>query len=274
MKDNVSAGQSQIAELEWANYAATHSAARVTPGLDLVLREDVILTGSHLLPMPDANHACLVRSTGYAVGALIDEVITYFQGRDVPPTFYLSPACSPDDLPERLIARGFAKQTQEEAWMVLEDIPHRDIPSPTPNVTVRGIEREEVPAFARVFLKAFGMPADYAPPFVQLLEPSVGLENAWHCMAFDRRDQPIGTCSLLTYGQYGVLGSAGIIRSRRGKGAATNMAIAAVDEARRRGLMTLMLQTTSDTLLERLLRIHGFKRVFTRTCYVLSEATD
>jgi GNAT superfamily N-acetyltransferase len=258
--------------LEWANYAATRATAQVTPGLDLTLREDVIITGSRLLPIPDANHACLVRSSEGEVEALISEVIGYFQKRGVAPTFYLSPACTPGDLADRLVARGFAKQSEEEAWMTLPNLPNLDVPQPTPNVPVRPIDRDGIPTFARVFLEAFGMPAEFARPFTQLLQPAVGLENAWHCLAFDG-DRPIGTCSLLTHEQYGVLGSAGVLRSRRGKGAATNMTIAAVEEARRRGVTTLMLQTTAGTLLERLLRIRGFERVFTRTCYVLSEAT-
>jgi GNAT superfamily N-acetyltransferase len=271
MPDNVSHRKQEIADLEWANYAATQSAAQVTPGLELVLREDVILTGSAVLPMPDANHACLVRSTDRAVSGVLDEVITYFQSRDIPPTFYLSPACTPPDLPARLAARGFAKQAKEEAWMVVRDIPNVDLPRSMPNVAVRPIGRDQVATFAKVFLEAFGMPAEFTPPFVQLLEPSVGLENTRHYLAFDG-ERPVGTCSLLTYGPYGVLGSAGVIRSRRGRGAATNLAVAAVKEARRRGITTVMLQTTAGTLLERLLRIYGFERVFTRTCYGFSDA--
>jgi GNAT superfamily N-acetyltransferase len=273
MSEVVSGKHQQIIELEWANYAATRMPARVTPGLDLVLRDDVVITGSRLLPIPDANHACLVRSSEWAVEDLIAEVIAHFRERGVSPTFYLSPACVPDDLPERLTARGFSRQPDEEAWMILPDILDLEVPRPTPNVVVQSIEREEVPLFVGVFLEAFGMPSEFAPPFVELLEPSVGLEHAWHCMAYDG-DQPIGTCSLLTYEQYGVLGSAGIVRSRRGRGAATNMVIAAVAEARRRGVNTLMLQTTAGTLLERFLRIRGFERIFTRTCYVLSESAD
>jgi GNAT superfamily N-acetyltransferase len=271
MPDVVSHSKLEIADLEWANYAATQRAAEVTPGLELVLREDVIITGSAVLPMPDANHACLVRSTDRAVSDVLDEVIAYFQSRDIRPTFYLSPACTPDDLPERLIARGFSKQGEEEAWMVLRDIPNVDLPGSTPKVIVRSIDRDEVATFAKVFLEAFGMPAEFAPPFVQLLEPSVGLENASHYLAFDG-ERPIGTCSLLTHEEYGVLGSAGVIRSRRGRGAATNLAIAAVQEAQRRGVTTVMLQTTAGTLLERLLRIYGFERAFTRTCYGYSDA--
>ena len=273
MFDNVLGSQHRIAELEWANYAATRPSARVTPGLDLILREDVIITGSRVLPMPDANHACLVRVSERGVEDLIAEVIRYFREREVAPTFYLSPACTPKTLSESLVARGFSRQPADEAWMVLPDLPNVDTPPPSPDVTVRPIERDEAPVFARVFLKAFDMPAEFAPPFVQLLQPTVGLENAWHCLAFDG-DRPIGTCSLLTHGSYGILGSAGIVRSRRGRGAATTMTVAAIEEARRRGVTLLMLQTTAGTRLERFLRIRGFERVFTRTCYVLSEAAD
>jgi len=49
----------RIAELERANYAATLPSADVTPGLDVLLREDVVLTWSTAFPTPTATmRAC------------------------------------------------------------------------------------------------------------------------------------------------------------------------------------------------------------------------
>jgi hypothetical protein len=47
--------------------------------------------------------------------------------------------------------------------------------------------------------------------------------------------------------------------------------IQALSDAREQGLETIVLQTTAGTSLERLLRISGFARAFTRSCYVLSD---
>jgi GNAT superfamily N-acetyltransferase len=188
----------------------------------------------------------------------------------LPVAVYVSPACTPRDLPARLLSSGFDKLAEEEAWLALEDLPDLSIPSPHPKIAVKRVTEDEVASFATVFTTAFGMPADFAPAMAQLLKPSVGLPNVDHYLAASG-DEPIGTCSLLRYKTFGVLGSVGVVQGHRRSGAATNLVIRAVGDAREQGVETIMLQTTAGTPLERLLRISGFTMAFTRSCYVLSN---
>jgi hypothetical protein len=260
----------RIAELEWANYAATLPSAQITPGLDVMLREDMILTSSTLLPAPDTNHACLLRATTNTADELIAELTGYFQSRDLPVAVYVSPACLPRDLYTTLLDRGFRKLEEEEAWLVLENLPEFNIPPLLPGVPVKHVSEDEVIPFAEVFTTAFDLPPNFAPAMAQLLKPSVALPNVDHYLAVSG-GQPIGTCSLLRYETFGVLGSAGVVPSQRRGGAATNLVIQALRDAREQGLETIVLQTTAGTSLERLLRISGFARAFTRSCYLLSN---
>lgn len=260
----------RIAELEWANYAATLGTAQVTPGLDVILRDDVIITGSEIFPTPDTNHACLLRSSPAAADELIAEVTDYFQSKGLPATIYLSPACTPADLPQRLLEQGFVRQKEREAWLVLDDLPNFKFPSRTSEIAVRPITEEEALTFAEVFMTSFGMPLDFAPQMAQLLRPSIGQPGVYHYIAW-HDERPVGVCSLLWYETFGVWGSAGVAPGHRRRGAITNLGIETITEAREQGVETLMLQTTAGTLLERLLRINGFKKVFTRTCYTLSN---
>ena len=80
-----------------------------------------------------------------------------------------------------------------------------------------------------------------------------------------------GTCSLVSHGSLGILGSVAVVRDHRRSGAATNLVVHALTEALERGVDTVMLQTVADTPLERLLRISGFRTVFTRSCYILED---
>jgi hypothetical protein len=258
----------EIAAMEWANYAATRAAAAATPGVDLIMREDLVLTSSEMLPLPDANHACLLRAEPERVPLLLDEVVETFHSRGMPATLYLSPACTPVDLPAQLGARGFVLQPELEAWMAVGELQSVHVPAPARGIPVRTIAREEAGTFVDIFLKAFEMDAEFAPALVELVSPSIGLDNARHFMAFSG-DTPVGTMSLLVHETFAVLGSAGVIHSRDSRGAATNMVIACALEARAQGCETLMLQTTAGTMLERLLRIWKFRRVFTRSCYML-----
>ena len=263
----------RIAKLEWANYAATLPCAEATPGLDVVLREDVILTSSQAFPAPDANHACLLRATLGTVGRVIADLTDYFQSKRLPVAVYVSPACSPRDLPTVLLNTGFRKLEEEEAWLILEDLPNFSIPSPLPGLAVKRVTQDDVAHFAQVFTTAFNLPSDFATAMARLLAPSVGLPNASHYLAV-RDGQPIGTCSLLRYETFGVLGSAGVLPDQRRSGAATNLVIQALRDAREEGLETIVLQTAAGTQLERFLCISGFTRSFTRSCYVLSDASS
>lgn len=258
----------RIATLERANYAATLPIAQVTPGLDIVLRDDVIITSSEAFPAPDTTHACLLRATAQTADDLIAEVVVYFQAKGLPTAVFVSPACTPPDLPARLEDQGFVRQETLEAWMVLNHLQDVEIPPLSPRVAVRKIAPEEALTFAQIFMAAFDMPVDFAPYMAQSLAPSIGLPQVYHTIAL-LDGQPVGTFSLLCYERFGIIGSAGVLPAYRRSGAAHNMAIQAAAEAKARGIDTLIAQTAAGAPLERLARISGFQRAFTRTCYTL-----
>ncbi len=255
-----------IANLEWANYAATMSSAQATPDIELIMQEDVILTSSPAFPIPDANHACLLRATPETIDALIDRVIAHFEALDLPVTIYVSPACTPEDIPQRLIERGFAQQEEREVWMVLDDLQSPSIPSLRRGVQVREALPEQALTVAQVFIQSFEMPIEFAPVMADLLAPSLGLEDVHYYLAY-AGDQPIGTCSWHCSGSVAVLGSTGVLPARRGGAAAINLGVTAIADAHEAGIETMILQTTAGTTLERMLRIYGFARAFERTGY-------
>jgi len=260
----------QIAELELANYAAAAAIAAVTPGVDVVLRDDVVLSRSTVLPTLDANHACLVRTAAERTDGLITEVADFFLGTGAHAAIYVSPACTPSDLHDRLLRRGFGRREEDEAWMVLEGVHEIDLPSPYPGIAVKPVTEHVVQLFAEVFLSAFDMPTAVAPLMATVLGPSMALSTVRHYLAWEQ-ERAIGTCSLVRHGGFGILGSVAVVRDRRRSGTATNLVVHALTEALERGVDTVMLQTVADTPLERLLRISGFRTVFTRSCYILED---
>jgi GNAT superfamily N-acetyltransferase len=152
--------------------------------------------------------------------------------------------------------------------MILDDLKRFQAPVPSPKVQVRQIAKDEALTVAQIFMTCFDMPLEFAPEMASLLVPSIGLEGVRHYLAWVD-GKPVGTCSLLRHGGYAVLGSAGVLRGLRGSGVATSLAVRAIADARRDGVGTMMLQTVAGTKLERFLRISGFRRAFTRVCYVL-----
>jgi hypothetical protein len=258
-----------IAALERQNYVAMQPMIAVTPGVELILRDDVIITSSQVFPTPDANHACLLRATHETAPALIAEVVEHFTSRELPPTIFLSPACAPEPLPDLLIAQGFVRQKEQEAWMVFEQIDDWVKSEASASVKVQRIDKSEAITFAQVFLKAFEMPEEYATPMAEVLSPSIGLPGTYHYVArFD--EEPLGVCTLICHEDLAIVGSAGVIANRRGLKVFSGLTTAVYNDAYTWGCKRALLQTTAGAPFERFLRIAGFKTYFTRTCYTLA----
>ena len=258
-----------IAVLERQNYAAMQPMVAVTPGVELILRNDVVITSSQIFPTPDANHACLLRATRETAPALIAEVVEHFMSRELPPTVFVSPACTPEDLPELLVAQGFVRQKEREAWMVLEKAEDLMRSTPSARVEVHSIDKSETLTFAEVFLKAFGMPEEYAAPMAEVLSPSIGLPGMFHYVAtFD--GQPLGVCTLICHEDLAIFGSVGIVASLRGLKVLSGLVAHAYADGYAWGCKRALIQTMAGGALERFVRISGLKTYFTRTCYTLA----
>ncbi len=263
------AQREEIANLERLNYMAMRPMIEVTPGVELILRDDVIITSSQVFPTPDANHACLLQATDQTVSSLIAEIIEHFSTRELPPTVFVSPACTPENLPDLLSAHGFVRQKLREAWMVLERPDDLLKPKMPDKVTVHSIAPDEAPVFAEVFLQAFGMPEDYAPALAEVLTPSIGLPGIFHYLATFNK-QPLGVCTLICYQDLAIVGSAGVIGGHRGLKVLSGLITAIYADAYAQGCRRALLQTTADAPFERFLRIAGFKQYFSRTSYTLA----
>jgi hypothetical protein len=265
----------RVLELEQANYAALVSAAQASKGnVEVIIRDNVILNSSPGLPLPDSNHACLLRATPDRAETLLDEVLAYFKTQDVPPAFFLSPACTPADWPKRLQARGFSRQSTDEIWIAYDEIQRQKAPPLSPSVTVdvQLIGPTKALDFASVFARSFDLPPEMVPMIAGLLEPSIGLPGYYHYLAIVS-GQAVGCCSMIDYQRYGIIGSMGLLSTQRGGRIAYNFVLEVAKAAQARGVDCLLGQTTSK-LVARLLCLYGFKTVFARSCYTLNDTTD
>lgn len=260
----------RVVELEWANYAALVASAQASHNtIEVIMRADVILNSSLALPLPDANHACLLRATPETADELISEIVDYFKAKAMPPLIWLSPACTPADLPQRLQARGFVAQPDTEAWMLKEHVQKWKAPALAGDIVVRAIGKAEAPLFAQTMVAAFEMPAELAPLLAQALEPSIGLAGNTYYIAYVD-GQAAATLSLMCYQTYGTIGTAGVVKAHRGTRLMYTLANSVGLDAQRQGVDTIFLQTTLGPLFERFLRICGFGPAFRRTGYMLT----
>ncbi len=259
----------KIAELELIIPTVVQGLIEIVPGVDVILRDDIVILSSHSFPSADINRAYLFRTTPERTDTLIDEVVEFFKSRDLPASIMVSPACTPEDLPQRLEARGFLRQETDEAWLVLEKLQKAIVPKIDRSVTVRRVEnREDVATFAQVMTGAYDMPSEWAPSLAQILEPTIKIPGFAHYVAFIK-NVPAGTLTLMRHGQYATIGSGGILPEFRGTRTIFNMAVEVLSEAKRDGVGTVVGQTSLGPKFERYLRIGGFKLAFRRTEYKL-----
>jgi hypothetical protein len=259
----------QIAELELIIPTVVQGLAEVVPGVEVVLRDDIAILSSHSFPSADINRAYLFRASLESTDALIDEVVDFFKARDLPASIMVSPACKPDDLSQRLEARGFVLQETDEAWLVLEDLQKAIVPKIDRRVIVRRVENgETVATFADVMTRAYDMPSDWAPFLAQVLEPTITVPGFSHYVAYVK-DVPAATLTLMRHGKFVTIGSGGVLPEYRGTRTIFNLAVEVLSEAKRDGVETVVGQTSLGPKFERYLRIGGFKLAFRRTEYKL-----
>ena len=258
----------QIAnELEWSNYARTAYFATVVPGLEVRISNEVILITDPTVPMTDGNHAALLRATPDRADALIERIIQHYRDAGQKPCVVISPSCAPDDLPERLQAHGFTQYGDVEYWLTLLNPWYAEMLHGPSNVTVRQIGQDEVSAFCQVMAQAYKMPEDALP----VLEHAFGYINdlpGIHNYVAYLEGKPVGCISLFTYLGHSALGSAGVLPGVRNAGVAFALTAHAYQDWKKEGSHTAVFQTVLPKL-ERMLRIGGCQRVFTRTYYIV-----
>ena len=258
----------KIVEYESVMPNCIQALASVMPGVHVINRDNLILIHSKDYPSPDTNRAYLLRETPEKIDDLIDEVIAFFKERDLPTTIMVSPACTPTDLPQRLLHRGFVKQEPDECWLVMEHIQNAKVPRTDPKVVVKEVRKEDAGVFAETMTAAFEMAPEWAPMLATVLEPSIGAPNINHYLAYID-EKPVATATTMQYKDYVVIGSGGVLPEYRGSTLIFTVSVDALARARAKGADTILGQTTVGPAWERFLRICGFKQAFKRQGYIL-----
>ena len=258
----------QIADLERINPTIMQGLTGVMPGVDVILRDDIVLISSKDFPSSDTNLAYLFRTTPEKADALIEEVVEYFRSKELTPQIMVSPACTPADLPERLLARGFVRQEAEESWMMFTNLQKAIVPKIDRSVTVKRVDSSNVTTFAEVMAGAFEMPAEWVPFLAQMLEPTLSVPGFSHYVAYVK-GVPAATLTLMRHEQYVTIGSGGVLPEYRGTRIIYNTAVEVLSNAKQEGVDVILGQTTLGPKFERYLRIGGFKLAFKRTGFKL-----
>jgi hypothetical protein len=258
----------KIVEYETIIPTCIRSLSDVMTGIHAIVRDDLILIYSKDYPSLDTNRAFLLRETPEKIEGLIDEVIAYFKEWGLPTTIMVSPACTPADLPQRLLKRGFVRQEPDECWLAMENLQTAKAPKTDPRIVVKPVKKEDVGLFAGTMVAAYEMAPEWTPMLEKMLEPTIGLPNITNYLAFIDQ-KPAATMTTMRYKEFVVAGSVGVLPECRGTSLAFSLGVVVLSQMRAEGADTVLAQTTLGPMFERFLRICGFKQAFKRQGYIL-----
>lgn len=254
-------------ELEWSEYARTAFFATVIPDVEVRISSEVILVTDPQMPMVEGNHAAMLRTTPDRADALIERIIQHYQDRDLTPYVAISPNCSPDDLPQRLLAHGFKQHAEPEQWLTLKDAWYAEALRGSNQIAVREIGQDGLVDFCQVMVTAFDLPPEVVPLLTRHFGDINDLPGVHNYVAY-LEGKPIGCMSLFSYIGYSVVGSAGVLPGLRHTGAAFSLIAQCYQDYKKSGSKVLAFQTMLPKL-ARMFRIGGCKHIFTRTYYAL-----
>jgi hypothetical protein len=254
-------------ELEWSEYARSAYFATVVPGAQVLISSEAILITDPQVPMVEANHAALLRTTPERADALIERITHHYQEHGLQATIVISPNCTPDDLAERLQVHGFRQSGELEHWLTITESWYAEALRCPSNITLREIGVEGLPDFCRVMAAAYDMPDESVPILVHSLSFISGLPGIHNYVAYIE-NEPVGCMSLYSYAGYSALGSGGVLPGLRNTGAAFALAGRGYQYFKQDGSKYMTFQTVLPRL-ARLFRIAGCKEIFTRAYYTL-----
>lgn len=198
------------------------------------------------IPFAPFNGVLRTRLTKREVDSAIDSTLLYFQSRNLPMSWMVEPSAEPDDLADRLTAKGFVRESDGETGMAV-DLESLGTEPEGPS----GLKIERVPSngwrdeFAAVMAAGFGIPGPFLLDFIGILADASDRHPGSQTAYLGRLDgQPVATSMLLLSGGVAGIYNVATAEQTRGKGIGTAMTYAPLLEAHRRGYRIAILQSS------------------------------
>ncbi|HXG65428.1 MAG TPA: GNAT family N-acetyltransferase [Blastocatellia bacterium] len=220
--------------------------ARQLPQMEVIDDPDLLLINSGL-PSDTFNFVCRAKLAKSDADRRIAFAIDYFKSRQFPFAWWVGPGSQPDDLGTRLEAHGL-KRVEEELGMAmdLEKLSESHV-APDGLVIRRATRAEEVEDFARINA------ANWDPPDVavmkfyrQVAEIALRPDSPTRFYVGYLNGEAVAASELfLGAGVAGLYNISTLTRARN-RGIGTAMTAAPLQDARKQGVRTAILQASDD----------------------------
>ena len=225
----------------WGSRLATEGSA----GTELYDGPDMlrIATGIQFAPF---NGVLRTRLTASEADGAIDSTVSYFQSRNLPMTWTVEPSAKPDDLGERLSAKGLVPENDIETGMALDLESLGKGPEDVGSLTIESVPTDRwLNEPATVMAAGFGAPSSIIQQFIGTLADAAMRHPGTQATYLGRVDgEPVATSMLLLSGGVAGVYNVATVEQARGKGIGAAMTWAPLVEAHERGYKIAVLQSS------------------------------
>ena len=193
--------------------------------------------------------SCFARADKKYVNAKIDEMLDYFNARQVPVGWTIGPSTCPTDLATLLESRGFV-YSDSTIGMALDLQALNENIYVNPDLLITEIEDFETLKILRsIEIKGFGASAELAQKYYDsYVNVGFGKGTPWRHYIGWLHNEPVSIASLFFHaGVAGIYGVATIPEARR-KGVAATMTLHTLHEARQQGYRVAVLSPTEMSI--------------------------
>jgi hypothetical protein len=225
------------------NFAEVVQSWARLPGCEYVEREGTVLyvTG---VPYPLFNGACLTDVAERVVQGLIQDVVAFFERRQLPMIWVVGPGTAPRSLGQHLISAGF-EHSYDCVGMArdLRTLPEVNfLPG---EVTVKAVEsRRDLERWVKAYISFFDFPGAIEKRCGAMFE-GLGLEGSWRRYGAFVEGEVVAVSSLLLGSEVAGLYDIATVESFRGQGIGKAMTLLPLLEASRVGYKIGILGSTS-----------------------------
>ena len=233
-----------IAAIE-ANVWGTWAACAESPDAEVYDGPEMLryLSG---IPFAPLNGVLRTRLDESEVDDVIDATLAYFDWRDVPMNWTVEPSAKPDDLADRLVAKGLVRDGEEEPGMAMELQKLGDAPERPVGFTVESVPSDEWQGdFADVMAAGFGFPGSAHKDFIRIIATAAEARPGTEYGYVGRLDgRPVATSMLVLAGGAAGIHNVTTVEDARGQGVGAAMSYAPLVEARDQGYKIAILQSS------------------------------
>jgi ribosomal protein S18 acetylase RimI-like enzyme len=229
-----------VLDAESATYADI--ATRI-PGFHGLVTPDIVLVAAGL-PFARVNSASAARFTSESADRRIDDVVAWFEERDLPFVWRLGPIDQPTDLQDRLLAKGFTLDPDDMPGMgaPLDRLPAVELPEGATLERVR-----DAPTYRQwldVMVAGFGMPEQVGAAFARLERLGFGDELPTRTMLARLDGRPVATALGVLAGGGLIIANVATLAEARGRGIGRAVTLATMHAGARAGATLAVLQST------------------------------